>query len=485
MKPGKNQILFFAVFFHFIAAYFSIGAHQSDELFQVFEFAGYKLGMNTAAELPWEFSEQMRSGLQPLLIVFITKICFALSFKNPFSIAFLVRLLQSCFSLFVTLQFVILFEKEFLTEKFKTWFWAGSFLFWCLPYFHARFSSENFAATLFVFGFVKLWQSKEANTSFYNLILAGLLFGFSFLCRFQMAFTLLGMFGWLVFVRRMELKRFALCGLGVIIALGLGLLVDKWLYGNYTLSWWNYLDLNLFQDKASVFGREPFYFYLSESLLQLIPPFSLIIVLSILGFWYRFPKHSISWISLPFVLLHFFVAHKELRFLFPLLYFLPFMVLFYLQNLTAANQKIKTILTNRKVIVIFITVNALLLLFFSLKPASESSAVLEKIYVHVKGDQALLLYEGKDPYNNMASLHYFRNPKIKTMALEQFLMEEQTNCSDIYYFSEKYSEGRDIFIAHTKFEKIYANFPDWIRYLNFNGWLERSGTFSIYRIVKT
>ena len=39
-------------------------------------------------------------------------------------------------------------------EKVKKVLWLFGLLFWCLPYFHARLSAENFSSTLFLFGFI-------------------------------------------------------------------------------------------------------------------------------------------------------------------------------------------------------------------------------------------------------------------------------------------------------------------------------------------
>lgn len=44
-------------------------------------------------------------------------------------------------------------------------------------------------------------------------------------------------------------------------------------------------------------------------------------------------KHVITWVMLPFIVGHLLVGHKELRFLIPLLSFMPFVILDSLQIL--------------------------------------------------------------------------------------------------------------------------------------------------------
>jgi len=54
---------------YILTAFASQGYLQSDEHFQVLEFADYKLGVTPAADLPWEFQQQIRPALQPALAV--------------------------------------------------------------------------------------------------------------------------------------------------------------------------------------------------------------------------------------------------------------------------------------------------------------------------------------------------------------------------------------------------------------------------------
>jgi GPI mannosyltransferase 3 len=479
---GRNTILAAGLLAHLLAAFFSVGYHQCDELFQVYEFAGYKLGLNSAEELPWEFSARMRSGMQPLVVYGATKTLAALSVHNPFTVSFVLRLLQSLLSFAALLLFLRVMEKEIRSPQKKLWLLGASLLAWCLPYFHARFSAENFSATLFLLGLGMLLHSLQAGRRSGILFVAGCLFGISFVCRFQMSFMIAGVLTWLLLMQKTKFLKMFFLFLGIFGALALGILADKWLYGQWTLSWWNYLDLNLFQDKASQFGREPFYYYIGEALLQGIPPFSLVLVFCIVAFWIKFKTHLLTWITLPFILLHFFVAHKELRFLFPVLNFLPFMVLYYFQSLEGKDNKILNFIRSKGFIRFALIVNTGALLAFTFKPADDTSQQLKNIYELTGGDQPVLLYEKRNPYNNAASLHYFRKPDLKTSDLLSDTANWQSS-KNLYYLSEKFNEGEIIVKGGTTFKKIYSNFPAWFVYLNVNGWLERATTFSIYRKI--
>jgi phosphatidylinositol glycan class B len=465
-----------------LAAFFSIGAHQCDEIFQVYEFAGHKAGLNSASELPWEFHERMRSGIQPLIVFIITKGLDFISVQNPFSVALVIRISQSLFSFIVIVQFLKVMEREMHNQNRKLWLWAFSLLFWCLPYFHARFSSENFSTTLFILGLTLVLNMARKQLSNIYFVAAGILFGVSFICRFQMSFMIAGLFLWLLVVHKLQIKFLFALLLGVLFSLLLGVLADLWLYGEFTLSWWNYLDLNLFKDKASIYGREPLYFYLEESFLQLIPPFSILIIYCIPAFWIKFRKHVITWITLPFILLHFAVSHKELRFLFPIINFLPFMILYYFPVAEGQNNRLLVFLRTKRFIGFAVGANLLLLIYFTFKPADNTLQALKKIYDLVEGEKPILLYENRNPYNNFASLNYFRNINIKT----QDLKVDSTNMTsdEVYYFSERPRVGETVKINNKSFVRIYSNFPAWLSYFNFSGWLERTGTYSIYKMNK-
>ena len=119
----KKKIILFGLTVHIIAAYFNLGVHHADELFQIYEFAGYKLGLNAATDLPWEFGEQMRSGIEPFLVYVFTKGCYFVSISNPFSISFFLRLIQSLLSFWATVLLINYFEKEITNEKIKKYLW--------------------------------------------------------------------------------------------------------------------------------------------------------------------------------------------------------------------------------------------------------------------------------------------------------------------------------------------------------------------------
>ena len=75
-----------------IAAYFSTGYHQIDEHIQILEFAGLKLNMTVANNVPWEYQYQMRAAIQPAIVVLIFDFFNIFGINNPFTITIFLRL---------------------------------------------------------------------------------------------------------------------------------------------------------------------------------------------------------------------------------------------------------------------------------------------------------------------------------------------------------------------------------------------------------
>ena len=478
MKLSVNQIIIFGFLFHLLAAVYSIGHHHCDELFQIYEFAGYKLQINQLNDLPWEFAAKMRSGIQPLIVFGISKLFFSIGINNPFHIAILIRVLQSIFSFFVLVKFLKLFEPKFESESFKKLLWFCGLLLWCMPYFHARFSSENFSVSVFVLSVIIIYKQHE-QIKFTRYLLAGVLFGLAFCIRFQTLFFIIGLAAWLLWIQRISYKQITLLLFGLSLALVFGYYCDYWLYDTFTFSWWNYLNENLFQNKANNFGTAPFYFYITESILQLIPPFSLIILAAFIYFFFKHSKSLITWMCLPFIILHLLVGHKELRFLFPLLYFMPFILCSFIEYLYISKNKFGKLVSSRGFVKFTFILNAILLLFFTFKPADDEALIFKKIYDYAQGDQAVLYFEKRNPYNNQAGLNYFRKRGLQLMNITESTLTRQKSTD--YYFGDGFTK-QDIIIKQSKvFIRVYSNFPDWIDSFNFNGWLQRANAFSIYK----
>lgn len=310
-----------------VAAWYSEGYHHPDEHFQLLELANYKLGGTPAADLPWEFRERIRPGLQPCLAYALLCGLQAVGIPSPFAQAFVLRLLSGW------LMWLVIFGwarhlGHYLHEQkpSKVLLWSAA-LCWFMPYLSVRFSSENWAGLALLTGLLLIIQfiDKEGNRVGWRLWTGGLLLGLSFFFRFQMAFALLGVVAWLLYYRRLNGVEWGQVLAGGLLAAGLGVCADYWLYGHWEFTAWHYFQANILENKAADWGTAPWWFYLEEIVLTGLPPVSLLlVVLALWGGWKQ-RQNVFVWALVPFVLAHTLVGHKELRFLFPMVF--PFVAL--------------------------------------------------------------------------------------------------------------------------------------------------------------
>src|SRR5262249_2368654 len=74
---------------------------------------------------------------------------------------------------------------------------------------------------------------------------------------------------------------------------------------------------------AQQFGAQPWYGYLILAAMGVTAPLALLMIAGAVLGCVRNPLHVLTWASVPFFAIHCLIAHKELRFLFPLAAFAP------------------------------------------------------------------------------------------------------------------------------------------------------------------
>jgi len=291
------------------------GYYQPDEYFQTVEFASYKLGITPAAELPWEFDARIRPFLQPGAYAAVARALEAAGIQSRGAALFAFRLCGALLAWAALCLLALALADRMADERRRTALLAFCLFTWYVPYLSARTSSENLSGSLLAVGLAS-WLLL-ARRPLLGALCAGLSLGLAFDLRYQTALATVGFLAWIALVRRARMPVLAILAAGFVVAAVLGLAVDRWGYGEWTATPWNYVRVNLLEGKARQWGSQPPTFYLT-GLIGVHPPLSGLLLGAVVLFWLRAPKDPISWMTFPFAIGHALLAHKELRFLFPL-----------------------------------------------------------------------------------------------------------------------------------------------------------------------
>ena len=452
---------------------FSVGYHHIDEHIQILEFAGLKLGMTLPSQLPWEYHYQIRPAFQPTMVVFLCRFFEVIGLTNPFIITLFLRLLSATL---VFLAMHIMYKTYLGTihnDKLKRWFLLLSFLLWFAIYIGVRFSSESWSGSLFIIAFSLLII--KPNPRMQRGFFIGLILGLSFLFRYQTGFLIAGLLFWNLFIRK-EIKSTLFVTLGLLLMIGIGILSDRWFYGEWTLTTWNYFNQNIIQNKVSNFGIEPWWFYFSDVFVRAIPPFSIALILSfILLFIYKL-KDALTWTLLPFLLIHFIIGHKETRFLFPIIGFVPIIVI---KAIEIVQQKWHSVSLDNKYIKgfakLFFIVNLLFVAVVAFKPANDQMSMFNKIYSSYNEPTVLYFIE----YNPYKNIYFYKRPNLEIKEIKS-VIEIELNSSKHHLIVT----GDKNIIKELRMPKklIYASYPDWVFNFNFNHWIERSNYWQVYEL---
>jgi len=324
---NSGLFLYCVLVIYALVAYKSSGYHQEDEHYQIIEFANYKLGLLPVNRLAWEYNAQIRPGLQPLICYFLLKVFHSLGINDGYDIAFLLRAISAIVAIFVIYRFIEAYKSR-VSLSLQPYFIFLSYLLWFLPYINVRFSSECWSGIFFLLALAVIQQQRYKETTKKYLII-GVLLGISVLLRYQSGLLVAGIMAWFIFIYRIRLRNLSLVMGSLFMILCIGVLIDLWLYGEFTISMYKYFQVNLVQDISSNYGVSPFYEYIVY-VLKSPGPFGICILISFMVAIACFPKNVMLWAIVPFVFIHSLIPHKELRFLYPIANLVPiFLILSY------------------------------------------------------------------------------------------------------------------------------------------------------------
>jgi phosphatidylinositol glycan class B len=455
-SKNLTRLLWFSIV---ITAWFSIGFLWYDEHFQILEFLSFKQGRTPLAELPWEFREQVRPWLQPWSYYWLSFFFESIGITNFALHTFFFRLLSGILGVCSSHFFIHkAFEAGWLTEDQKSLAKKLLLLFF-FPYFFVRLSSELVSMSLFLFGLGYYLNSSKSSKI--SCLAIGILLGLSYCCRYQMGLMVLGLFLWDVFHSSKKLFSFSFLG-GLVSSVILGVIIDKWGYGNFCIPAWNYvwkclrnisptpnsdfwlqfgppLQKSL---QSGIVESSPWYGYFTLSVFE--NPLVLIALIFFLYFWIKKPRHLLTWICVPYFLVHCLIPYKELRYLFPFSFLLPVMVA---MECRVSFQNIW--------VRILMGLNAVVLVFFCLWPRV-GIIQLQQYLLSMSEVKRVMYFGDNHPYRLLnLGMYYYKPDRISVKEIKTI---QEIEPGSVLVFVKKRGEEEPHFPCELK----YSTMPYWL-----------------------
>lgn len=457
-----------------ITALNSHGYYHADEHYQIIEFASLKLGKITPGDLAWEYDYRIRSAFQPAVCFVLFKLLYALGMEDPYYLAASLRLLTAGFAI-AAIWFFVRTMLPSVQEPLKKPYILCSYLLWFLPFLNVRFSSETWSGLFFLVAVAVIHGNTEKKGR--QFLLAGILLGLGFLCRFQSAIMTVGLLAWMILISRERWKHLLLLLGGGLLSFCVGIMIDAWFYHELVLTSWNYFYINIVENYSSGFGVYPWYFFIWGIAKFPFYPLGIMLLIAILVLVFRQWRSWLVWVILPFIIVQSIIPHKELRFIFPVANLAPLMLIY-------AVQAIKDLVIIKRnisyfrylawcLLIPFILINTAGLLAMAFKSAVNGRREITRFIHSTYRDQAIcLLYTPEaNPYNPW--------PQIR----ENFYMEKQLreiNLEVLTDFDIKSINNRGVGLLVirkrdlAKYEKIIKSlafkeqlqgFPAWVAWI--------------------
>lgn len=439
-RRDVRRVLFLSFVITLIAAHFSSGIHHWDEHFQIVEFAFEKLGGISEKQLAWEYGAGIRPWLQPYIAFVLMKASQLAGLINPFDVMYVLRLFAGVFAWVGSVALVACLPHWLPDLSARRLALYGSQFLFYVPMIHVRMSSENFstaALCLALCFFVCRAQFPQSTHVFRSALgAAGVWSVLATFFRFQSGILIAGGVLYALKKEKLSLEEKKNFLKGTAAALVFCFAIDALGYGKFTFSAWNYLYVNIFQDVASRFGTSPWHAYFEFTWNFLKQPFAPILMsLGAWGLATTFRNHLLLAMFLPFLVVHCFIGHKELRFLFPMLQFLP---IFCAGALVAPSfQKVRVFFQTQKslrnfILSTLVLINILYFFMFTLRSQWPSLAVAERIFRMNSGEVNLAWY-GEMPFQQSNITFNYFLPR----ALNVFDMQSDADLANAFKAFQK------------------------------------------------
>jgi phosphatidylinositol glycan class B len=459
----SRQYILIGLITHLLAVYFSVGFFNLDEQTQVLQLVGYKLGNYDLSYLSSQYTMALRSWLHPAIFLWCSKFLLLFFPFNPFVHALFHRLLSSSLGVISLFTLYKIFEDEIKEYKSEELFIFLTAMMWFFPFLHARPMNENLSISFFIFGLYQLRKNK----TYTGFFIAGILFAVTFVIRFQVVVMIASTVLWFIIFQK-KIKEVAFLVIGFLMALALSTLFDAYMYGHFTFTPYNYFYISIIQKYADTFGITPWYQYFIFTFRECLPPLAIMTIFSYLYLWGKFPKHLVTWITLPFFIVHSLIGHKEFRFIFPMAPFLPMILLLVLHSLKWQHKK--------NVYRIFLIFNVPLLIYFSFTPAANSNRYYKYLYDREIPVEKVYVFSS---YDDNSKFYLKNDVEYAIIKPDEISLKVRSNART--YFLTKNTIERDLLLHEKQCAIGFSLYPNWIYNLSF---IKKRRTFRSWSFIE-
>ena len=469
--PFYRWLLLLAVVLHLCAAWFSEGYYKDDEYDQILGFVAVKAGEILAAEAAWSYNEHIRSTVQPFIGWLIWQ-SVSDGINTPFIMAFFTRLLSVVLALVAAVFFFRAYQNDIKNEIAQRWVLAAMLLCWVLLFFHARFSSEGWMASFLLLAFAALRVER--------FWAAGLMLGLAFAVRYQTGFILLPLAAYVLFILRPGWRNVALLVAGGGVVLVAEFFINWWFYGTPSLPWVNYLLFHIDATPKEESTNSAFIYWQKSG--EFIPPIGYVLPLILMVFWWKFPRHPLTWATILYISFHLITENRQLRFMLPILPFMPFITALVWEKSIRHQARLRRSFS--WLLQISAIINAPLLLFAAFYPAAPEVKLFHQCILPnmQQGETAYFLSgNGVGIRDDISLSFYFRDKPIAHVSSEKELAEKLQYGDNALYISSRLRNEK-LRKSGLQFQRICSALPEWVLQYNFNNWTARASSYPVYRV---
>ena len=435
-------ILGIGLLIQFLFCITAVGFLHPDQHFQIIEFSSYQLGEPNGANSVWELASQIRPTLQVYLFSAFVKGCRAVGITDAYSQMTVIRTICGLLSFAL---FNALGAFYFKNDRRVLYIVLLLVCFsWTLPYIRTFYSSEMASSVAF-FGAVLLYEATKGKRNLLYPLLTGFIMALSFYLRFQTAFAIVG-FGlwWLFFDKKWHNL------LPLLLGFAAGITLNCWLdyrfYHQFVLTPYRYYYENIIVGRAAEFGTSSFVRYILLLALVIGAPF-----ISIFLFYYSLKsvvqqyRQPIIWVTVFFVIGHCLVAHKEERFMFPILNVLPIITGWSLTGFLQYYNRLKTGSKRiwKGIIGFSFGLSALALVLLIINPYSQSIEFTRKLKNKLPTNAVVYCID-RTPFETPSKLplQFYRN-SVPNLQLKKISTVDSARYLHHTYLTTTYNDARD------------------------------------------